>query len=74
MENGLVAAHGWAAEFSGTESGNEFVRLAKAIFGQPLVEKARDGFFNGLLVVIGAAGVAPLLVQKNTGCQSWGKR
>jgi len=56
LKNGLVAAQGRAAEFRRPEKAKEFVRLAETLFWPTGVEKAKDGFFNGLLSKVEVGG------------------
>jgi len=49
LKNGLLAAHGRAAGIAVFENDSNSERLPETCFGQPLVEKAVEGFFNGLL-------------------------
>jgi len=49
LKNGLLAAHGRAAGITVFEKYSNSERLPETCFGQPLVEKAIEGFSNGLI-------------------------
>jgi len=62
--------HGCGAEMAAVKNCGHFERLAETGFGQPTVEKAMDGFFNGLIAWADSGRDFPLA----TGEPSSGRR
>ena len=44
---------------AGSERAKEFARLAETRFGQPMIEKVRNDFFDGLLKMMNSQKVLP---------------
>ena len=56
LKNGADAAQGCGAEFRRLCKSRENRKVGRSAFGQPAVEKARDGFFNGLISRVSVSG------------------
>ena len=49
MKKGLIAAHGRVAGITVFEKNCNSERMPETCFGQPVIEKAMEGFFNSLI-------------------------